>query len=117
MFVESLKRPWRWQEGEYTVTSSTCWSGPGTHGGCGILLYSKDGKLLKVEGDPDSPFNQGRACAKTLSMRRFIDHPQRLKYPQKRVGKRGENKWELISWDEAIDTIVDEVLEHAPDAV
>ena len=105
MFIESLKRPWQWQEGEYTVTSSTCWSGPGTHGGCGVLLYSKDDKLVKVEGDPECPFNHGRACAKTLSMRRFIDHPQRLKYPLKRVGERGEDKWERISWDEATNTI------------
>jgi len=68
----------------------------------GPLVYSKDDKLVKIEGDPECPFNQGRACAKTLSMRRFIDHPQRLKYPLKRVGERGEDKWERISWDEAI---------------
>ena len=99
---------WRWEEDGCTVTRSTCWSGPGTHGGCGVLLYEKDGKLVKVEGDPECPFNQGRACVKTLSLPRFIDHPQRLKYPLKRVGERGENKWERISWDEALDTIVDE---------
>ncbi|MBW1900820.1 MAG: molybdopterin-dependent oxidoreductase [Deltaproteobacteria bacterium] len=108
MLTAPIERPWQWQEDGYTVTSSTCWSGPGTHGGCGVLVYSKDDKLVKIEGDPECPFNQGRACAKTLSMRRFINHPQRLKYPLKRVGERGEDKWERISWDEAIDTIVDE---------
>jgi hypothetical protein len=41
---------WRWEEDGYTVTKSVCWSAPGTHGGCGVLLYSKDGKLVKVEG-------------------------------------------------------------------
>ena len=99
---------WRWEEDGCTVTRSTCWSGPGTHGGCGVLLYAKDDKLVKVEGDPECPFNEGRACAKTLSIRKMIDHPQRLKYPLKRVGERGENKWERISWDEALDTIVRE---------
>ncbi len=47
---------WRWEEDGYTVTRSVCWSAPGTHGGCGVLLYSKDGKFVKVEGDTESPF-------------------------------------------------------------
>ena len=100
-------RKWRWEEDGYTVTKSVCWSAPGTHGGCSVLLYSKDGRLVKVEGDVESPFNQGRLCAKTLGVRRLMEHPQRLKYPMKRTGARGENRWVRISWEEAIDTIVE----------
>jgi anaerobic selenocysteine-containing dehydrogenase len=100
-------KKWRWKEGNYTVTRSVCWSAPGTHGGCSVLIYSKDGKLVKVEGDIESSFNQGRLCARTLGIRRFMEHPQRLMYPLKRIDKKSGNEWTRIPWDEAIDTIVE----------
>jgi len=88
------------------IYKTTTWSpGPGCHGGCGVLAHVKDGKLIKIEGDPDHPWNQGRVCARLLAMTQYIDHPDRLRYPVKRVGKRGEGKWERISWDEAFDLI------------
>ena len=88
------------------VVRTTTWSaGPGCHGGCGVLAHIADGKLVKIEGDPDHPWNQGRLCARALAMTQYIDHPQRLRKPLKRVGKRGEDKWEEISWDEAFDLI------------
>lgn len=93
-------------ESKTTVFKTTTWSpGPGCHGGCGVLAHVKDGKLLKIEGDPDHSMNQGRLCARALSMTQYIDHPDRLRYPVKRAGKRGENKWERISWEEAFDLI------------
>ncbi len=101
------KKPWRWEEGGYTVTRSCAWSGPGCHNHCGVLLYTKNGKLVKVEGDPENPFNQGRLCVRCLALPDVVNHPDRLKYPMKRVGKRGENKWERITWDEAYDIIVE----------
>ncbi len=88
------------------VVRTTTWSaGPGCHGGCGVLAHIADGKLVKIEGDPDHPWNQGRLCARALAMTQYIDHPQRLRKPLKRVGERGEDKWEEISWDEAFDLI------------
>ena len=82
------------------------WSGgPGCHGGCGIIAHVKDGKLLKVEGDPDHPWNQGRLCARVLAMTQYIYHPDRLTKPLKRVGERGEGKWQEIGWEEALDLI------------
>jgi anaerobic selenocysteine-containing dehydrogenase len=81
------------------------WSpGPGCHGGCGVDVYVKDGKVIKVEGDSDHPWYHGRLCPRCLAMTQYIYHPDRLKYPQKRVGERGAGKWERISWDEAFDT-------------
>ena len=81
------------------------WSpGPGCHGGCGVKVFVKDGKLLKVEGDEDHPYHHGRLCPRALALTQYIDHPDRLRYPQKRVGARGEGKWQRISWDEAFDT-------------
>ena len=80
------------------------WSaGPGCHGGCGVKLVIKDGKLEKVEGDEDHPYFQGRTCTRVLALPQYIYHPDRLRYPVKRAGKRGEGKWQRISWDEAFD--------------
>lgn len=100
---------WQWQEGEYTVTRTTQWSGPGCHDGCGVLFYTKDNQLVKVEGDPENPVYNGRLCMRCLALPEAVHHPDRVKYPLKRVGERGENKWERISWDEAYDIIVDKV--------
>lgn len=85
---------------------TTAWSpGPGCHGGCGVIAHIKDGELVKVEGDPEHPWNQGRLCARVLSMPQYVHHPDRLRQPLKRVGERGEGKWQEISWDEAFDLI------------
>lgn len=94
-----------WKEGEYTVTRTTQWSGPGCHDGCAVLFYTKDNKLVKVEGDPTAPYNKGRLCMRCLGLPEMVNHPQRLLHPVRRVGQRGENKWEEISWDEALEEI------------
>jgi anaerobic selenocysteine-containing dehydrogenase len=70
-----------------------------------VLAHIKDGKLVKLEGDPDHPWNQGRLCARALAMTQYVEHPKRLRHPLKRVGKRGEDHWEEISWDQAFDLI------------
>ncbi len=99
-----------WQEGDLTATRTTMWSGPGCHEGCQIIFYTdKDGKLVKTEGDPNSPFSQGRLCMRCLELPEIVNNPARLKYPMKRAGKRGEDKWERITWDEAYDIIEEKV--------
>ena len=75
------------------------------HSGCGILAHVEQGKLVKVEGDPDSPYSKGALCPKGLAAKQLVYHPDRLKYPMKRAGQRGEGRWQRISWDEAFDTI------------
>lgn len=74
---------------------------------CGVLITLKDGEIAKIEGDPDCPLNQGAVCPKGLAFPELIYHPDRLKYPLKRVGNRGEGKWQRISWDEALASISD----------
>lgn len=84
------EKPWQWEENGYTVTRGSAWTGPGCHDGCGVLLYTdKDGKLVKVEGDPENPFNQGRLCVRCLALPEVTNSPERLQYPMKRVGERG----------------------------
>jgi anaerobic selenocysteine-containing dehydrogenase len=99
-------RKWTWEEDGMQVVRSIARTGPGCHEGCGVLLYVKNGKLVEVEGDPDFPFNQGRLCPRCLALPQVVYHPNRLKYLMKRLGEKGEGKWERITWDEAYDTIV-----------
>jgi len=79
------------------------------HGVCGVLVHLAGGNVVKIEGDPESPLNQGKLCIKGLSSIEHLYNPHRLKYPLKRVGKRGEGKWKRISWDEALETIVHKI--------
>ncbi len=87
------------------VIKTGAWSpGPGCHGGCGVKLFIKDGKVLKVEGDEDHPYFQGRLCPRALALTQYMYHPDRLRYPLKRSGERGSGQWQRISWEEALDT-------------
>lgn len=72
---------------------------------CGIMGHVKDGRLLKIEGNPNDPNSRGRLCARGQAGLNHLYHPERLLYPMKRVGERGEGKWKRISWDEALDEI------------
>ena len=99
----------QWEEDGYTVTRTNQWSPPGCHDACGVLFYTKDDKLVKVEGDPLSPWANGKLCMRCLNLDEAVNDPTRVKYPMRRAGKRGENKWERISWDEALAEIKEKV--------
>ncbi|MCU0286829.1 MAG: molybdopterin-dependent oxidoreductase [Acidobacteria bacterium] len=79
------------------------------HGGCGALVYVKNNKVVKITGDPDSPLNQGKMCAKGYASIEHLYNPARLKYPLKRTAKRGQGKWKQISWDEAFQEIIEKI--------
>jgi anaerobic selenocysteine-containing dehydrogenase len=72
---------------------------------CGLLVHKQDGKIVKIQGDPNHPVTKGSICNKVRNMTERIYDPKRLKYPMKRTGAKGEGKFERISWDEAIETI------------
>jgi anaerobic selenocysteine-containing dehydrogenase len=93
--------------GEKKIVKTTC---KGCHGGCGVLVTVEDGVIIHVEGNPDS-VTDGTMCAKGLSQLQHINNPYRIKYPMKRIGRKGEGKWQRISWDEALDTIAEKVNE------
>ncbi len=69
---------------------------------CGINVHLKDGKVSYIEGNKDHPVNKGVLCAKGSAGIMQVTAPSRLKSPLKRVGKRGEGKFEEISWEEAL---------------
>lgn len=99
------------EEESLEVITSTC-SINNCGGRCVIKAHVKDGVVVRVSTDThedsvETP--QMRACLRGRGYRKLLYHPDRLKYPMKRVGKRGEGKFERISWDEAIDTIANEM--------
>ncbi|HIW76537.1 MULTISPECIES: molybdopterin-dependent oxidoreductase [Gordonibacter] len=117
------EKPYRFDEDGLHVTRGCGWSAPGCHLGCGVLLFTDDnGKLVKVEGDPENPFNQGRLCVRCLDLPEVVYSPDRILHPMKRDPKnRGKNQWEQISWDVALDEIAGKILEakeeYGPESV
>ena len=89
-----------------TIIPTSCIHNCG--GRCFLNAHVKDGVITRITTDntPDTAqFPQARACLKGRAQRQRLYDPNRLKYPMKRVGKRGEGKFVRISWDEAYDTI------------
>lgn len=82
------------------------------HGGCGMLVYLREGKVEKLAGDPDCPISHGTVCSKGLASAQLAYHPERLTHPVKRRGPKGSGEWERISWDEALDTIAERMLAY-----
>jgi anaerobic selenocysteine-containing dehydrogenase len=80
------------------------------HGGCGALVYTRAGKAVKISGDPECPINHGTLCSKGIASLQLAYHPDRLTHPVKRVGPKGSGRWERVSWDEALDTLADRIL-------
>lgn len=78
---------------------------------CLVDAYCKDGKVIKVEGNKTLPTGTGRLCVKGNALKQSLYHPDRLLYPMKRIGKRGEGKFERISWDEALTAITEKLTE------
>ncbi|RXT06343.1 molybdopterin-dependent oxidoreductase [Ammoniphilus sp. CFH 90114] len=72
---------------------------------CALHVYKENGKIVKVTGNPEHPVTQGAICNKVRNMTERIYHPERLMHPMKRVGKKGEGKFEPISWSEAMEEI------------
>lgn len=93
-------------------------------GRCVIKAHVRDGAVVRVSTDTNNEDDiltpQMRACIRGRGYKKMLYHPDRLKYPMKRVGKRGEGKFERISWEEAVETIAKEMKrigeEHGPES-
>jgi anaerobic selenocysteine-containing dehydrogenase len=91
------------------------------HCECGVLAHVRDGKVIKIQGDPNHPILDGSMCVKGLAFLQLVYHPDRIIYPMKRAGKRGEGKWQRISWDVALDMVAAKfkeiIKEYGPESV
>lgn len=88
----------------YTLVPTTCFN---CESGCGLLAYvdKTTFEIKKFEGNPVHPGSRGRNCAKGPATHNQIYDPERILHPLKRVGKRGEGKWQRITWEQALDEI------------
>lgn len=71
--------------------------------GCGIIVHSKDGKVINTEGDPEHPINEGTLCSKGASLYQIVNNPARLTKPRYRAP--GASEWKEVEWDWALDEI------------
>ncbi len=117
-----MRRKWTWDR---VVRGSR---GINCTGHCAFNVYVKSGIVWREEqqgeygrSGEDTPDYGPRGCQKGMRHAKYMYGKQRVLYPMKRVGARGEGKWERISWDQAVDEITDKFLEHAtqsgPDSI
>jgi thiosulfate reductase / polysulfide reductase chain A len=78
---------------------------------CGLLAKVKDGRVVKLEGNPENPHSRGNLCPRGQSGLMNTYDPDRVLTPLIRVGKRGEGKFRKASWDEALDLVARKMLE------
>ena len=99
---------------------TTC-PGSGCHAGCIHKTLVEDGKIVKSEPLTYPDGTKGDICIKGTTGVDFPYHPDRLKYPLKRVGKRGEGKWKRITWEQALDEIAEKMQsirkQYGPEAI
>jgi molybdopterin-containing oxidoreductase family molybdopterin binding subunit len=100
----------RMAEESFVYTACPGW---GDHDYCALKTIVKDGRIVRTEKTvyPDPEAGVGHICQKGLRAKDQPYHPDRLLYPLKRAGARGEGKWERISWDQALDEIAEKLLE------
>ncbi len=73
---------------------------------CGIIATVEEDRITRIDGDPEHPFTQGFLCKKVRTYHDRVQSQDRILYPQKRIGTKGEGRFERISWDEAWDILV-----------
>jgi len=99
---------WPWtpvpEDGEASYVNSSCTLCPG---GCGISVRKIDDRAVKIEGMNGHPVNNGGLCILGLSGLQLLYGPTRVKTPLKRVGKRGQGRWEKISWKDAVSQVAE----------
>lgn len=112
-FESRYRKKWSWEKSVRGTHNLNCWY----QQNCAFHIFTKEGKVIREEqvgeypqthaGVPD--FNP-RGCQKGCSYSELIYSPARLRKPLKRVGKRGEGKWQEISWDQALEEIASQVV-------
>ncbi|MBI2469524.1 MAG: molybdopterin-dependent oxidoreductase [Candidatus Rokubacteria bacterium] len=120
--LQSFPPPERWDDWEeydprawprrvprrYRLVPTICFN---CEAACGLLAYvdPQTLRIQKFEGNPAHPGSRGRNCAKGPATLNQVYDPERIRYPLKRAGRRGEGKWRRVSWDEVLDDIAGRV--------
>lgn len=104
-WVELDSKSWpNSKERRYTLIPTTCFN---CESACGLLAYvdQDTGLVTKFEGNPEHPGSRGKNCAKGPATINQVTDPDRILYPLRKVGNRGEGSWERVGWDDALDDI------------
>lgn len=111
----SYRNRWTWEDVKWASHCIDCYPG-----NCPMRVYMADGKVLREESAgsfrtvmPGVPDMNPMGCQKGVGWTRLLDGDERILYPMRRVGERGEGKWERVSWDEACTAIADAILDAA----
>ncbi|MFQ5707735.1 MAG: molybdopterin-dependent oxidoreductase [bacterium] len=110
-WVEYEAKRWPHREAKhYMIVPTTCFN---CESGCGLLSYvdKETLQVRKFEGNPYHPGSRGRNCAKGPATINQIHDPDRILYPLRRSGKRGDGQWQRVSWDEVLDDIAGRIRE------
>jgi len=86
------------------VTTSIC---PYCAVGCGMLVYTKEDRVIQIEGDPDHPVSRGTLCPKGASLIQIVNNPKRVQKPMYRAP--GADAWREVEWDWALEEIAKRV--------
>jgi anaerobic selenocysteine-containing dehydrogenase len=108
-YVDFESRSWpRKERRRYWIVPSICFN---CESACGILAYvdKETGAVRKIEGNPVHPGSRGRTCAKGVATPSQLEDPDRILFPLKRTGARGEGSWKRVSWEEVLDDIAGRV--------
>ena len=94
----------------YALIPAACFN---CEAGCGLLAFvdQETGEVRKFEGQPLHPASRGRNCAKGPATLNQVRNPDRILYPMRRTGARGEDRWERVTWDQALDDIAGRIRE------
>lgn len=105
------KCQWKVEEDGVLKVRTCAWSPPGDHPvGCGMFLHIEDGKVVKVEGDPDHPITHGRLCPRCIALDEVMYNERRILHPMIRAREdRGKDKWVESTWDECLDILEEKV--------
>lgn len=96
--------------GEEVIPTWCGMCGPANN--CAIYAFRNNGVFTRVAGMKEAPHNKGALCCKAHAAPQFVNSPDRLLYPMKRAGKRGEGKFRRITWDEALRSVVGKLTEQ-----
>lgn len=88
---------------------------------CAVITEVEEGRAVRFYGVEEHPITRGWLCAKVRPYLDHVYHPDRLKYPLRRIGPRGSGRWQRISWEQAVQTIGERwraiIAEHGPEAI
>ncbi len=88
---------------------------------CSLIAHVDNGKVVRVQGDPEHPYTAGFACGKVNRDADLVNSPERIATPLRRTGPKGSGQYASITWDEALDEIADRwkaiIAESGPEAI